>query len=146
MVKISKIDIKNFKFYIDDSIDISEKNFLIYGENGVGKSSLYLALYYLFYAYFDENTLYNIQKFKNRSIEDIDINLSIKFSNDETINIDNSSIVHNTTIVKKENIYFLDYRFLENLIDSNNLFVALENISDRFLIFDNIFETVRIQN
>ena len=47
MVKITKIDIKNFRaFRGEHQIDLTKagKNLLIYGENGSGKSSLYLAL------------------------------------------------------------------------------------------------------
>jgi AAA15 family ATPase/GTPase len=46
-MKITKIDIKNFRaFYGDYSIDLckSGKNLLVYGENGSGKSSLFFAL------------------------------------------------------------------------------------------------------
>ena len=47
MVKITKIDIKNFKaFRGPDVIDLSEngQSLLLYGENGSGKTSLYKAL------------------------------------------------------------------------------------------------------
>ena len=48
MVKITKIEIKNFKaFRGPDVIDLSEEggqSLLLYGENGSGKTSLYKAL------------------------------------------------------------------------------------------------------
>ena len=47
MVRITKIDIKNFRAFRGVyQIDLAKagKNLLIYGENGSGKSSLYLAL------------------------------------------------------------------------------------------------------
>ena len=47
MVKITKIEIKNFRAFPKTyQIDLSQrgKNLLVYGENGSGKSSLYLAL------------------------------------------------------------------------------------------------------
>ena len=47
MVRITKIDIKNFRAFRGEyQIDLAKagKNLLVYGENGSGKSSLYLAL------------------------------------------------------------------------------------------------------
>ena len=138
MVKIVNISIRNFKFYTNDSIDISEKNFLIYGENGVGKSSLYLALYHLFYGYFDNSILEDILEFKNRNTSD-DLNLEVNFSNDEKIEINNTSISNNSTILSKKNIYFLDYRFLEQFSETKDFFETLNQIKNRFLLFDEIF-------
>ena len=46
-MRITKIEIKNFRaFYGTYQIDLHRagKNLLVYGENGSGKSSLYLAL------------------------------------------------------------------------------------------------------
>jgi AAA15 family ATPase/GTPase len=46
-MRITQIDIKNFKaFYGEYTIDLTEsgKNLLVYGENGSGKSSLFLAI------------------------------------------------------------------------------------------------------
>jgi predicted ATPase len=43
MPSISKIILKNIKFFHDETIKIN-KNILFYGENGSGKSSLYWAL------------------------------------------------------------------------------------------------------
>jgi len=138
MIKIANINIRNFKFYINDSIDISEKNFLIYGENGVGKSSLYLALYHLFYGYFDNSILENILEFKNRNISD-DLEIEVNFSNDERIEINNTSLASTTTILSKKNIYFLDYRFLEQFSETIDFFETLNKIKNRFLLFDEIF-------
>lgn len=141
MVKVSNIDIKNFKFYINETIDFSNKNFLVYGENGVGKSSLYLSLYYTFYGFFDNTNLDDIETFKNRSLENEEINISVKLSNSKSINIVNGSITSDIDLNKK-NIYFLDYRFLENFIEYSDFFITLDKIKNRFLLFDDIFTTV----
>lgn len=46
MQRISKLSIKNFKFFLGEvEIDFERKNVLLYGENGSGKSSIYWALY-----------------------------------------------------------------------------------------------------
>lgn len=143
MVKISNIDIENFKFYIEESIDINSKNFLIYGENGVGKSSLYLSLYYLFYGYFDNTLLDNIQEFEHRGIPNQeDIKITVNFSNDEFIKIINNDISNTSTLVQKENIYFLDYQFLESFINKSDFFITLNKIKNKFLLFDDIFSNL----
>jgi len=141
MVKISNITIKNFKFYINDSININQKNFLIYGENGVGKSSLFGSLYYLFYGYFDNGLVENIQEFTNRD-SDEDIELLVELSNSEYIKIDKENISSNVSILEKQNIYLLDYKFLDTFFDKNDFFITLEAIQNRFIIFDNIFEDI----
>ena len=141
MVKISNITIKNFKFYINDSININQKNFLIYGENGVGKSSLFGSLYYLFYGYFDNGLVENIQEFTNRD-SDEDIELLVELSNSEYIKIDKENISSNVSILEKQNIYLLDYKFLDTFFDRNDFFLTLEAIQNRFIIFDNIFEDI----
>ena len=72
MVRITKIEIKNFRaFPRTYQIDLTQtgKNLLVYGENGSGKSSLYLALklflesdYYMpFREYIMWNSRYPIQ-------------------------------------------------------------------------------------
>jgi len=141
MVKVSNLTIKNFKFYINESIDINSQNFLIYGENGVGKSSLFQSLYYLFYGYFDNSLINHIEQFKNRDSSE-DIELEVEFSNNENIKIDKDSISSNVSILEKQNIYLLDYKFLDNFTDKNDFFITLENIQNRFIIFDNIFNDI----
>lgn len=50
--KISKIEIKNFKFFKEPFVlDTKNKNVLLYGENGAGKSSVYWSAYTHFQAY-----------------------------------------------------------------------------------------------
>lgn len=41
-MKINKITINNFKFYVNEKLETENKNILLYGENGSGKSSLFL--------------------------------------------------------------------------------------------------------
>ncbi|GAA4204153.1 hypothetical protein GCM10022289_21570 [Pedobacter jeongneungensis] len=46
MQKIKKLHLNNFKFFFgENNIEFCQKNILIYGENGSGKSSIYWALY-----------------------------------------------------------------------------------------------------
>ena len=50
MIKINKIQLNNFKFFIDDeknnTFEPNKNGMLIYGENGSGKSSLYWTLHH----------------------------------------------------------------------------------------------------
>lgn len=47
--KIKKITIENFKYFHQSfDVDVKNRNLLVYGENGSGKSSIYWALYTLF--------------------------------------------------------------------------------------------------
>ncbi len=67
MVKITKIEIKNFKaFYGTYQIDLHKagKNLLIYGENGSGKTSLYKALELFFDS--SENDTIDFKDHQNR--------------------------------------------------------------------------------
>lgn len=47
MIKIDKITLNNFKFFIDEeehnTFELNGQNMLVYGENGSGKSSIYKA-------------------------------------------------------------------------------------------------------
>ena len=51
MIKIDKIKLNNFRFFVDDeehnSFELNGNNMLVYGENGSGKSSLYRAFEFL---------------------------------------------------------------------------------------------------
>ena len=66
MVRITKIEIKNFKaFRGPDEIDLGENgnNLLLYGENGSGKTSLYEAL--KFFLESSENDSIEFKNFQN---------------------------------------------------------------------------------
>ena len=54
--KIEDIQKRNFKYAHNlFSIHVGQKNMLLYGENGCGKSTIYWALYTLYQSYFKEN-------------------------------------------------------------------------------------------
>ena len=69
-MKITKIEIKNFRAFPKDyHIDLynAGKNLLVYGENGSGKSSLYLALKYFFES--DIDTIDDGEEIKSTGFE-----------------------------------------------------------------------------
>ncbi len=71
-MRITKIEIKNFRAFYGQPYQIdlykAEKNLLIYGENGSGKSSLYLALKYFLES--SEDDSYQFENYQNIFIED----------------------------------------------------------------------------
>jgi len=88
MIKIEKIQLNNFKFFTDDSINNTFKpnknGMLIYGENGSGKSSLFKAFDFLTKTDISEDEFNeNINIFSSD-----DTYLEFDFSNDETLRID----------------------------------------------------------
>ncbi|MYA98157.1 AAA family ATPase, partial [Candidatus Poribacteria bacterium] len=72
MVKIAKIEIKNFKVFRGEPyvFDLSQKglNLILYGENGSGKTSLYKALEYFFES--SEGDFRNFATYQNRFDKD----------------------------------------------------------------------------
>jgi|SaaInl8_200m_RNA_FD_contig_41_2269409_length_3092_multi_3_in_0_out_0_2 hypothetical protein len=106
MQYIHKISISNFKYFIDETINIKENsNALIYGENGSGKSSLYFALRYGVYKEF-----LDIEEYSN-------INIS-----------DTPSVLIEPEIVSHKNYYFLNHLKLQKVMENNDLFSNIENI------------------
>ena len=88
MIKIDKIQLNNFRFFIDDeennTFEPNTKGMLVYGENGSGKSSLYKAFELLAKPTLSEEEFTkNINIFKND-----DTYLAFDFSNNETLRID----------------------------------------------------------
>lgn len=89
-MKINKIELRNFKFHEKLDIKINKKNYLLYGENGTGKSSIYWAIYSLFNTYF-KNSDFDFQKFKNYSSGN-DIYVSVTIEDEIKLEIPNTAI------------------------------------------------------
>ena len=67
MQKISKLRLKNFKFFYGDvELDFDRQNILFYGENGSGKSSIYWALYTFLQSVFKTSNLQIAKYFDDR--------------------------------------------------------------------------------
>lgn len=133
MLKINYLDIKHFKFFSDTKeIELGEKNLLIFGENGSGKSTIYWALYTFLQSsiksnshiakYFTQSTTLNINEKSLVNIYESDDNKSyIKLTlNDESnflISKDTSTINTNdasNTLITKANLAsdFISYKYL----------------------------------
>jgi recombinational DNA repair ATPase RecF len=113
---INQIKLKNFKFHKELNFDI-DNNCLIYGENGTGKSSIYLALHSKCYQE-------DIVQYKNFTCEDSDI-----------VNVDIDLKQDNNTIPLEDNIlndnyntiYFINHTLLETITNGSNIYELFEN-------------------
>lgn len=137
MQKISKLTLKNFKFFYGEvTLDFERKNALIYGENGSGKSSIYWALYTFLQSVLKSNDL-EIKKYFDVRHEQ---NLVNRFATDKaesaiivefedeheatttrqislkTINTKTGELVKNTLQASD----FINYRLLSKIYDFSN--------------------------
>ncbi len=131
-MKIEKIQINNFRaFYGENIFHIDGKNCLIYGENGSGKSSFYMAL-----KMFIESSAKDTSKNFNYSVKDI-IN---KYSEEKYVEDDEE--LDNKILLK--NIFsYLDVDMENQEVSKNISFFIrnkgiLEKISNKNLSYDEI--------
>ena len=120
-MKINRIELKNFKFHQDLNFEIINNNCLIYGENGVGKSSIYWALFSIF-----KKKLINIDEFKNRDMhEDDKINVKLTLNSGKFFTLNNESqFIDNN----QEKIFFTHQDMLEEfLLYSENFYKILDD-------------------
>jgi len=103
-LKITAIEIKNFKFHHSLKFDMQSANCLIYGENGTGKSSIYYALYSVLYALKDKSiankTVVVTDKYKNFKYPTEDLGVFVKFKNGQILkrideNMENLDLLEN---------------------------------------------------
>lgn len=150
MKTISKLVLKNFKFFHgEQTLNFNNKNIILYGENGSGKSSIYWALYTLLQSsikktddekarilkYFDKN---DQDSLVNRYMNDRDTSLvAVKLNDDSkyitSIEATNTNLDEDTTIYESYiTSDFINYKLLAKNFDlkhSENLdiFEFLEN-------------------
>ncbi len=138
MVKIDKLEIKNFKFFDEvEALEFDSKNILIYGENGSGKSSIFKAFELLRYSAKSDVS----QEFdENRNIFNLDNESFIKFTFDNEIEIKIDSNYKNKNYSFIENFYLinsiLDYKKLLHINFTTNLEYKKINI---FPMLDKLF-------
>lgn len=123
MHKINKITFNNFKFFHtpETEINLNEKNLLLYGENGSGKSSIYWGLYTFAQSVFKE--VDQVQKYFDPSGDQRLINIyddtNSKISIELTENGNN--LIDNTISYKAEDIIATkaELKFKEATISSD---------------------------
>ncbi|RUM69192.1 MAG: recombinase RecF [Sulfurovum sp.] len=148
MIKIDKIQLHNFRFFIDEeehnSFELDGQNMLVYGENGSGKSSLYKAFELLAKPIVsDEEFEKSVNIFKQD-----DSYLEFEFDNNETLRIDSDhlSLEDDYPFVEKLSITkpILDYKHLLNVSysqnsqrEEKNLFAFFKKILEEYPIGEN---------
>lgn len=137
MQKISKLVLKNFKFFYGDfPLDFERKNVLIYGENGSGKSSIYWALYTFLQSVFKTDVRQIKKYFNQKSNQNLvnrfapdgcDSGIIVEFVDDndfKTTNEISNNVVNTTsgTIVKEaaQASDFITYKLLAKIYDFKN--------------------------
>ena len=148
MIKIEKIKLHNFRFFVDDeehnSFDINGKNMLVYGENGSGKSSLYKAFELLANPNISEEEFaQSINIFKQD-----DTYLQFEFNNDEILRIDSDhlSLENQYPFIEKLSISkpIMDYKSLLSITystkkeDKKNLYAFFEKILSQYPITEDV--------
>jgi len=146
MIKIDKIQLNNFRFFIDDHqrniFKPNGQNMLIYGENGSGKSSLFKAFDFL------ARTRIKTSEFlKERNIfkNEDDTYLEFDFNNGDTLRLDEDhlDIEDDYEYIKNLSIFrpILDYKELLNIHYSSE---KLDNEINIYPMLKNLFKNYPI--
>jgi len=122
MIKIDKITLNNFRFFIDEdehnSFELNGQNMLVYGENGSGKSSLYKAFELL------AKPIISAEEFKKsvNIFKQDNSYLEFEFDNNETLRIDNDHLKFDSKFIKNFSLTnpLLDYKKLLYINFSTN--------------------------
>ena len=144
-MKIKKVELKYFKFHKELPIDIDSKNFLIYGENGAGKSSIYEALYSNFY--YQQNSIRDTYLSRNCQSEQLEVNIA--FDDGQVLNRNDDNLT-SRNVLSNSNIYFANEKVLNRLTKENfyialtdTLIVHFPKLKELTNIFYDKFEEVR---
>ena len=144
-MKIKKVELKYFKFHKDLTIDIGSKNFLIYGENGAGKSSIYEALYSNFY--YQQNSIRDTYLSRNCQSEQLEVNIT--FDDGQVLNRNDDNLT-SRNVLSNSNIYFANEKVLNRLTKENfyialtdTLIVHFPKLKDLTKVFHEKFEDFR---
>ena len=157
--KISKIEIKNFKFFRDFTLDTDRNNVLLYGENGSGKSSIYWSVFTHFQAcyknreqaqkYFQVDHAENLRNRYSQTDEPSMIKISFDNGQGGTYTVEDSASNYyseNPAIARfmkwtAMSSDFMNYKFLFSLFDfpnskENEIFRILEKEALPFFDLD----------
>lgn len=128
-MKISSLKLNNFKFYTEQYFNTNNKNILLYGENGSGKSSLYWALYVFYksvYSSSPEKYIKQLDRTQDNNLTNHNANqdasISVTFDNTTNIVIDKNFVSSNSNLSLSsfKAIHFLNHEKLFTLFLKSN--------------------------
>ena len=148
-IKIDKIQLSNFRFFIDDeannSFELEEgKNMLLYGENGSGKSSIFKAFEFLSKVS-KEDISQEFRENKNRFNFDKDSSISFAFDNNEILDINDDTSTNDELVFINNLSVFMPILNYQNLLkvsyqekqeSEKNLYDFFETILENYPIDD----------
>lgn len=146
-MKIKKVILENFKFYTNQNLDTRNKNILLYGENGAGKSSLYWALHLFYKTIFSSNQQFFLDKLdqtKSDNLVNHNLNLDAQITietNNGSINITNTGISnHSISTDSYKTFHFLNHQKLSDLLVNNyNIYNTIQNdFFGKYILFDEL--------
>ena len=146
-MKIKKIILENFKFYTNQNLDTRNKNILLYGENGAGKSSLYWALHLFYKTIFSSNQQFFLDKLdqtKSDNLVNHNLNLDAQLTietNNDSINITKTNISnHSISTDSYKTFHFLNHQKLSDLLINNyNIYNTIQNdFFGKYILFDEL--------
>jgi predicted ATP-dependent endonuclease of OLD family len=146
-MKIKKIILENFKFYTNQNLDTRNKNILLYGENGAGKSSLYWALHLFYKTIFSSNQQFFLDKLdqtKSDNLVNHNLNLDAQLTietNNDSINITKTNISnHSISTDSYKTFHFLNHQKLSDLLVNNyNIYNTIQNdFFGKYILFDEL--------
>ena len=144
---IKGIELKNFKAFDELKIDLNNRNLLVYGDNGTGKSSLFEAIKV---AYFKDKIIKEY-KLKDKTPEDTKNKLREFFSkynnsknkNDYTLKLNSiECALDNESVKIGDNIFMIDY--LINYLKNSEL-ELINFLKEQYFTLDNI-EDINFKN
>lgn len=145
-MKIKQIELKNFKFHHDLTIDIKNQtsnnestfNTLIYGENGTGKSSIFEALYANFYESRRVKSIDIYEMFKNRNHlgEELEVNISFDGSFETITRSDNTlSYLQSSSVTA----YCTNERILTRITKDNFYETIKHTLTEHFIALKDLY-------
>lgn len=135
MYKINTLDIKFFKFFLDtDPLEFENKNILIYGENGSGKSTVYWSLYTLLQSSFKDDI--KIKEYFTQSMQENENEKSLVNIHEDD---DEKSFVKIS--LQKPHADNKNFTISKNTIDTNkeDKIIANANLASDFINYKYLF-------